>query len=449
MTGPHGVDLVRPLARRTAVVATTAAVILTLGTPLALYGPIRRSLRAQAASYASRMAAMVRDVVATQPELWAYDTPKLAGHLQLIEGPEVAQIVVIDAAGRRVDVPRPRARGGPSLLWWAAAPVYRGDQEVARVWVAIDAGPGMARVALALVLSYVLGAALSTLLFIVPVVVVSRAERRIAELLVTLDGAQRELADLNAELEARVDKRSRQLADTAEALRRSEARLREVAGRAVEATELERQRVARELHDGAGQTLTAIRLSLQVLAATVGSQDQAGARLSDAERLVDELIDEIRRIAMDLHPAALDRLGLSQGLAELCSGVAARTKLAVRFQCDLAGRLPAAVESSCYRVVQECLTNVVRSAEARSVAVVLERVGAELTVRVTDDGRGFDPSAPRVGLGLRGMGDRAALLGGTLSIESAPGRGTTVEVKLPIGALAATGETEREGAPGA
>jgi signal transduction histidine kinase len=434
MIGPLDVDLVRPLARRTAAAATIAAVILTLGTPLALYGPTRWNLRAEAASYATRMAAMVRDVVVAQPDLWAYDTPKLAGQLQRIEGPEVEQVVVIDAEGRRVDVPRGGDRGGVELLWWAEAPVVRGDVEVATVWVAIDAAPAMARVVLALLLSFVLGAVLSTVLYIVPVRAVVRAERRIVELLGTVDGARRELAELNAELEARVERRSSQLAETAAALQRSETRLREMAARAVEAAELERQRVARELHDGAGQTLTAIRLALGVLATARGREDEFGARLADAERLVDDSIDELRRIAMDLHPAALDRLGLAAGLEELCSGVAARTGLAVGFECSLEGALPAAVESTIYRVVQECLTNVARYAEATTVSVALEPAGHErLRLRVADDGKGFDPAAPRSGLGLKGMGDRAALLGGTLSIESAPGRGSTIEVTLPRG----------------
>lgn len=434
MIGPLDVDLLRPLAQRTAVAATIAAVILTLGTPLALYGPTRRNLRAEAASYASRMAAMVRDVVVTQPDLWAYDTPKLAGQLQRLEGPEVERVVVIDAEGRRVDVPRSGDRSGLELLWWAEAPVVRGDLEVATVWVAIDAAPALARVALALLLSFALGATLSTVLYIVPVRVVGRAERRIVELLAAIDGARRELAELNADLEARVERRSSQLAETAAALQRSKARLREVAARAVEAAELERQRVARELHDGAGQTLTAIRLALGVLAMARGREDQFAARLADAERLVDDSIDELRRIAMDLHPAALDRLGLAGGLEELCSGVAARTGLAVSYECSLDGALPAAIESACYRVVQECLTNAVRYAGATTVTVSLEPGGPDrLRVRVTDDGKGFDPSAPRSGLGLRGMGDRAALLGGTLSIESAPGQGTTIDVLLPRG----------------
>jgi len=181
-----------------------------------------------------------------------------------------------------------------------------------------------------------------------------------------------ELASLNADLEQRVAERSRQLAQTAEALRQSEAKLREVAGRAVEATEQERQRVARELHDSTGQMLTGIRLSLQVMGTTIDEASPMRARLDELEQLVDETIDEVRRIAMDLHPAALDRLGLVEGLSELCSGMASRAGFEVDFRThDLPANLPAGVETSCFRLVQECLTNVTRYAEASQVTVEL------------------------------------------------------------------------------
>lgn len=447
MKGKAQVDMVRPLARQTSVVAMIAAIILTMGAPLALYRSFRRGLDADAASYARRMAELVQDVVVTQPELWYYDTPKLAKHLRLlVEGPEVQQVVVIDSLGRRIAIPRELERGAFGAIWWTDAPVYRGHQEVARVWVAIDAGMGLMQVVVSLIFSFVLGATLSTLLYALPVAVVGRAERRIIDLLAKLESARSDLASLNTDLEGRVEERSRQYAETAEALIKSEAQLREVAGRAVEATEQERQRVGRELHDGVGQMLTAIRLSLQVLWATLkrdGSlkpDEPLHQRLREAEKLVDETIDELRRIAMNLHPAALSRLGLVEALTELCSSVAARAELEVSFQCDDlpdGGQLPAALESSCYRLVQEALTNVVRYAAARHIDVSVGLGEGCLIVRVTDDGAGFDPLKAELGegMGLRGMRDRAALLGGTLSITTGEGEGTSIEVTLPAGKI--------------
>jgi signal transduction histidine kinase len=436
MKSARDIDLVRPLARRTAVAAFIAAFLLTLATPLSLYWQTRRTRNAHARSYANRMAELVRDVVVTQPTLWRYDAPKLANHLELlVEGPGVEHVVLIDSDGRRIDVPI-RQEGEALLLRWASAPVFRGHEEIARVWVAIDASAGFIQVLIVLLFAVGLGATLSTVLYVVPVRVVSRAEKRIVSLLEKLETAQTTLAELNAELEERVEQRSRQLAETAEALRRSEARLRDVAGRAVEATEQERQRVARELHDGVGQLMTGTRLSLQVLSTTMKPDGPERDRLNELEQLVDESMDELRRIAMDLHPAALDRLGLEQALAELCSGVATRASLDVSFESDpLPEQLPAAVESASYRLIQECLTNVVRYAEATSVTVqVTLEDERQLHIRVVDDGRGFETSVPSKGLGLRGMNDRAALLSGNLVIESDPKKGgTSIEATFPIG----------------
>ncbi len=430
----YSVDLVRPLARQTSVAAVVAAVLLTLGTPVTLYLQTRRARAAQAASYAHRMADLVRGVVVEQPDLWYYDTPKLANHLELlVEDPEIRQVVVIDELGRRVDVPQ-TSSPDRFLRWWAEAPVYRGERVVARVWVAVDAAGGISRVLLLALLAWGLASLLATALYALPVRVVGQAEDRITTLLGKLERARADLASLNQELEQRVEDRSRRLAETAEALRRSEAKLREVAGRAVEATEQERQRIARELHDSTGQTLTAIRMSLQVIETTLEPGSAARAQIDDLESLLDETIDEVRRIAMALHPAALDRLGLIEALSELCSGVSNRAGLDVEFsEVHIPDDLPAGVATSSFRLVQECLTNAVRYAEAELVLVEITYKNDTLEISVSDDGRGFDPEQTTAGLGLRGMHDRVAMLGGTLSINSAAGRGTEVKAVIPVG----------------
>jgi signal transduction histidine kinase len=215
----------------------------------------------------------------------------------------------------------------------------------------------------------------------------------------------------------------------------SEERLRDVAARATEATEQERARVARELHDGVGQVMTALRLGLQVLDATLPAGDPARPRVVEAGKLVDEAMDEVRRIAMNLHPAALDRLGLVEALGGLCEGVASRAGVPVSFAADpLPAGLPTAVEAACYRVVQEGLNNSVRYADASGIDVRLEARGDRVAVSVTDDGRGFDATAPRRGLGLRGMEDRAALLGGDFDLRTAPEEGTSVRASFPVAA---------------
>jgi len=425
--------LFRPLVRRTAAAAAVASVLLAVSGPAFLYAGTRRAAAASGHAAAVRMAALVGNEVLELPHLWYFATPKLARHLQEVEASSrVARIAIIDADGRRVDVPAVEEDGGPHL-WWADAPVYRGSVEVARVWVGVDASAPLAQVLWLAIVSLLLSAILSTLLYALPVRLVDRAQHRIQTLLEKLESARAELAGLNSDLEARVRKRSSQLAFAAEALRKSEAALRKMAARAAEATEQERKRAARELHDGAGQVLTAIRLSLQVVENALEPDSPARERLAETEGLVDDAIVEVRRIAMALRPAALDRLGLRESLEELTRSIAVRADLEVVFEAsdDIEG-LPAAVESAAYRLVQECLTNVVRYSGASEATVTVSRGAGCLDVSVSDDGTGFDTEAPREGLGLEGMTERVALLGGRLSIESAPRRGTRVTASLPV-----------------
>jgi len=428
-------ELVRPLSRRTIVAATLAAVLLALVAPLTLYVQTRRELTNRADHHADRMAGLVRAVVLELPELWPYATPKLARHLQLLTGdPEIARVVVIDDQGRRVDIPPPAEIPSRAVVW-ADAPVYRGDQVVAHVWVALDTRSHVARVILVALMSLVLAVFLSTILYGLPLRVVGGAAEHIDDLLEMLEGARKELETLNEELEARVERRSAELEEAFQALRKSDRQLKTVAARAAEATEQERIRVARELHDGAGQILTGIRLSLQVLRSAVDKQGAAVDRIALTEGLVDQAIDEVRDIAMGLRQAALDRLGLVEAIGELCDGVKSSSGLDARFSTrGVPEELPAAVETALYRLVQECVNNTLKYADASSVSIELDLEGDQLRVRIEDDGVGFDVDSARRGMGLRNMSERVALLSGRLDIESELGQGTIVLAEVPLDA---------------
>jgi signal transduction histidine kinase len=223
-------------------------------------------------------------------------------------------------------------------------------------------------------------------------------------------------------LEARVTAR------TAE-LEAEMARRQELARRLASAQEDERRRVARDLHDTIGQTLSGLSL-----AAAAGQLDQV-------RRLADELGRELHEVAVRLRPTALDDIGLAAAARVLADDWARRTGVAIEFQAVGlgAGRLPAEVETALYRVVQEALTNAAKHAAARRVAVVIGRRAGTAVAVVEDDGAGFDPDvartpAPgrRAGLGLAGMRERVGLLGGTVEVESQPGQGTTVFARIPL-----------------
>jgi len=209
--------------------------------------------------------------------------------------------------------------------------------------------------------------------------------------------------------------------------------------RVITAQDEERRRIARELHDEAGGALASLMVRLRTLQDT-GSLRAAKAQAARLRKGLAETIGGLARLARGLHPSVLDDLGLAPALRRHAADTA--EALGVPIAVTLRGlgprRLPRAVEIALYRIAQEALSNVVRHAGAKRVELSLTRTAGALRLEVTDDGRGFDPrtrSARRVSapgsLGLLGIRERAAALGGAASITSAPGRGTTVAVVLP------------------
>ncbi|OGK87989.1 MAG: hypothetical protein A2X52_13745 [Candidatus Rokubacteria bacterium GWC2_70_16] len=224
----------------------------------------------------------------------------------------------------------------------------------------------------------------------------------------------------------------RQLQETGE-------RLRALSRQLMGAQEAERRRLARELHDELGQALTAVKLTLQALPGP-GASAGLGGRLDEAMGLVDRALSQVRDLSLDLRPSLLDDLGLASALRWYVTRQAERSGLAATVAADLGETRPGPdIETACFRVVQEAMTNAVRHAGARSVSVEVKGREGEIALVVRDDGAGFDVEAARSratlgeSLGLLGMEERVLLLGGTLDIESAPGQGTEVRARIPLG----------------
>jgi two-component system, NarL family, sensor histidine kinase DevS len=213
----------------------------------------------------------------------------------------------------------------------------------------------------------------------------------------------------------------------------SERIARDSLRRVVEGQELERRRLARELHDETGQALTSILLGLKALEER--SKDPASrAATEELRELVVSTLQDVRRLAVELRPSALDDFGLVAALERLAASFAEQTGISVDFQTALADeRLPEEVETALYRIVQESLTNVVKHAQARRVSILLARKDGAVKAVVEDDGQGFD-SAEQTddGYGLMGMRERLALLGGRLEVESGHDGGTTIAAEVPV-----------------
>jgi signal transduction histidine kinase len=218
----------------------------------------------------------------------------------------------------------------------------------------------------------------------------------------------------------------------------AEAARKKFLGQLVTAQEEERRRIARELHDQLGQQLTALKLGLQSL--QEASHGHSSGHAKQLQDIIDGLGRAVHHLAWELRPTALDDLGLHTALLHYIERWSEHSNIEVDFQSLglESHRLLSHIETTIYRIVQETLTNVLKHAKAERVSLILQRNNDRVLAVVEDDGCGFDAEAMMTSshveryLGLLGMQERAALVGGTLHLESAPGRGTTVFLRIPI-----------------
>lgn len=232
-------------------------------------------------------------------------------------------------------------------------------------------------------------------------------------------------------------------------LRDAKLRLQALSNRMLEVQEAERRHIARELHDEIGQALTAIKLNLEALQRRVGD-DAARSLITEITTIAGEVLEQVRRLSLDLRPPQLDDLGLVPALHWLVKrhGHDGGPHIELRAPDDLP-RLDPQVETACFRVVQEALTNVLRHGAASEVHIELKLAEHHFKLSVRDDGRGFDPGAAQLralqggSLGLVGMDERVILAGGELDIASRPGAGTRVRAVFPLAAVPVSPEPPR------
>jgi len=222
-------------------------------------------------------------------------------------------------------------------------------------------------------------------------------------------------------------------------LRNANDMLTRLSRQLLEVQETERRDLARDLHDEIGQCIAAAKINLGLLARRFPEVD-AAPPMEDTVALLDYMLRHVSRLCLELRPSMLDDLGLAAAVRWLVQRQAERSGFTARVRTDDLPELGERIQGVCFRTVQEAMTNVMRYASARTVDVTLERGGDGLVLRVADDGVGFDPEARPTrgwaggGLGLLGMRERVGSVGGELRIDSAPGRGTVVEARIPFAA---------------
>jgi signal transduction histidine kinase len=258
---------------------------------------------------------------------------------------------------------------------------------------------------------------------------------------------ERERARIQQEaLLAELDNRIIQWEKIAQELKREsdrravvEAELSQVLRRTVLEQEAERQRIARELHDSLGQYLTVMGLDLDGIGRDTEASASIRQRVEKLKTLTADIGQEVNHLAWEIRPTALDDLGLQKAFQQFLEEWAERSTL--KFDVHLAlnnRRLPPAIETALYRVLQEAIRNVVKHARARRVGVILEASEREVRLIVEDDGKGFawdteeGAAGPSSRLGLLGVRERLALVGGLLEVETSPGSGTTLLIHVPL-----------------
>ncbi len=222
--------------------------------------------------------------------------------------------------------------------------------------------------------------------------------------------------------------------------RKAQEAERNYSRRLIEAQEAERRRISLELHDQVGQILTAVKMNLHALKQTC-SEPETLSSITDNLKVIDEAVDQVRDLSVDLRPLLLDDFGLVVALRWYLERQTRNIGVPAKFvtgSLDEDDRFSSELETACFRIVQEGVTNIVRHARASRISVRLERVVSDLILLITDDGAGFDARLLRSGtagaatLGLRGMEERAQAVGGTITIDSAPALGTEICARLPI-----------------
>ena len=320
----------------------------------------------------------------------------------------------------------------PTGLFWVNEVVVINDNQVGEVWVGATTADLVGDSLWLLGAFGGIGLILATLLFVVPLRATGAAETHIVALIRRLEESSLALEQFNLRLEGLVAERSKQLAEALD-------EITELSSRAVSMQEAERRAISRELHDSAGQALTAVRLNLQIMESQLGMETMdvgaVGERAQKAISVLDGALEEIRRVVHRLAPVVLDEVGLRSAIERQCVDAADRSGIEVDAQVEIPESLGQGLDITCYRLVQEALTNVSRHAQASQVTVTVTADVEAVHIEISDDGIGFDleEALAKGRRGVRGMSERVELLGGSFDLVSAPGKGTTLRVELPLG----------------
>lgn len=396
------------LRERLAPLLVVFGALFAISAPLAFFVMGARELDDRGHSLATQAAETLARYAEEQPVLWRYDSLKLVEHLRYFEAQsDVVRIDVLDARGVPIDA----ASYTPpdEAVAWASAPITVGGRPLGVVWVGSSRAALRQRALVLFVAFSLLAVVLALLVYAIALRNARAAEDRIAALVERL------------------------------AARSMEERIRALRLAAIAAQEEDRRAIARDLHDSVAQSLTAIRIQTEVLSGHLARSDDAASARERLTSIVqgiahatDGTIEEVRRALARLRPAALDEIGLARAIGRLADDAAERLGIDIVRDVAIPAGLATTVETAVYRIVQEALTNVVRHARSASeVRLAISERDEQLVVEIEDDGPGLVAKDGHEGSGLRGMRERAELLGGRFEVVPRDTRGTRVRAEIP------------------
>jgi two-component system sensor histidine kinase UhpB len=414
--------------------------LLSLSAPLAFFCLRLDALHREGKMISQEISAFLRQEAIHQPDLWRYNGIKLAEHIKIYsDQKQLLALHLSDNQGRSLPLHWEATSSANSshpqrLALWVNAPLDDlAGQRLATIWIALCTR-AIRRDALLLWLLFTsLGLALALLLYRWPLRTAHLAEERLQRDWEEIQATQRALQDLNDALEEKVRERTHQLTEAYKKLQEKEASLRQISQRSLALQANERRAISRDLHDSAGQILTALHLQIQILQAQ--APPPLKSPLDEAHQLVNQALDEIRRAARSLSPAILDDLGLCSALRSLCEDFQEHAPFDI--QIALPSALPhieSPIAHACYRIAQEALTNAARHAEASTVLFSLSNEGETLKLRIEDNGRGFSPAlcTSPLHLGLQSIHERVQLLDGIFQLHTAPNEGCQLHIIFPL-----------------
>jgi signal transduction histidine kinase len=412
--------------RITLPLSLLAAVLIAVATPLTWFHLEQRAVMERGRQLAGLVAKDLEPLMDTHPQLWRYNRSKVGALLKGRAGLlDHDHLEIRDPLWREVAATGDgEARGVQVRLTLPG--------EAGTVLVTMSTAGALHKALLMLLLFSLLGVTAAGTLYRLPQARIKRAEEELLGNLVELEAARADLARLNSSLEAMVEQRTAALEAANLALSRQGALLSQLAKDTFRGAEDERLRISQELHDSVGQMLVAVRLWVEERLPGAGAGEAPLLRLRG---LVEET-SRMLRASIESLGTPIGELGGLRGAVELALGSlrGPGRQLQLRWGLTPDAALPNHLQSAFLQSCQEALNNAVRHGQAKEVWVDFLMDGGDLVMTVSDDGRGFDPTLTPPGLGLRGMHRRAALLGGTITIQAAPGAGTVLTLRAPLGA---------------